>query len=76
MPLLLAELMTSRNLTLTLRQHLPIFLKRGSFAKMLRQDNKRNINKLTPVDKDELIVIVQNEEKRILKFEANMRAAI
>ena len=54
--------------------HLPIFLKKGSFAEMTRRDKKWNNNGVPPVDKDELIAIAHIEEKRILEFETEMRA--
>lgn len=55
MPLLGVGQMTSRNLALDLRQHLPFYLKRKTFAAMERQDTKRALVNEALTDKDELI---------------------
>ena len=75
MALLGAGLMTSRNLALNLRQHIPSYLKKKTFAAMERQDAKRTELGLPLTDKDELIALAQKEEKKLLTFEAELRAA-
>ena len=75
MALLGAGLMTSRNLALNLRQHIPSYLKKKTFEAMERQDAKRTELGLPLIDKDELIALAQKEEKKLLTFEAKLRAA-
>ena len=73
MPLLGAGLMTSRNLALNLRHHLPFYLKKKKFATTERQDAKRALANDALTDKDELIVPAQKEELKLLSFEAETR---
>ena len=74
-PLELAGLMTSKNLALTLWKHIPTYLKKGVFAEMTRLDKKRERDAEPLVDKDDLITIAREEERRLLHFEAKMRGA-
>ena len=74
MALLGAGLMTSRNLALNLRQHIPSYLKKKNFAAMERQDNVRTNLGLPLTNKDELIKVAQKEELKVLSFEAELRA--
>ena len=75
MALLGAGLMTSRNLALNPRHHIPSYLKKKTFGAMERQDAKRTDLGLPLIDKDELIALAQKEEKKLLSFEAELRAA-
>ena len=75
MALLGARLMTSRILALNLRQHIPSYLKKKTFATMERQDSARTELGLSLTDKEELIKLAQKEELKLLSFEAELRAA-
>ena len=67
--------MTSGNLALNSRQHLPFYPKKKTFASMERQDAKRALANGFLTDKDELIALAWKEELKLLSFEAEMRAA-
>ena len=57
MPLLGGGLMTSRNLAVNLREHLPFYLKKKTFAGMERQDVKRALAHEALTGKNELIAL-------------------
>ena len=75
MALLGASLMTSRNLALNLRQHIPSCLKKKNFAAMERKDAARTDLGLPLTNKDELITRAWKEELKLLSFEAEVRGA-
>ena len=75
LPLLIAGLMTSRGLALTLRRHIPVYIRRTTLAAMMREDEKRYERGAPLVDKDELMAIAQRKEGFLLEFGAEMRAA-
>lgn len=68
-------LLTSRNLALNLRQHIPSYLKKKTFLAMERQDAARTELGLPLTENDELIKLVQKENPKLLSFDAEMRAA-
>ena len=74
-PLLTAGLMTSRGLALTLRQHLPIHIRKATLLAMKAEDKKRIRRGDALINKDELMKMAQAEEGFLLEFEAEMRAA-
>ena len=65
--------MISRNSTLTLNERIPTYLKKGVFAKMTRLDKKRERDGESPINKEDLITIAREEERRLLQFEGGMR---
>ena len=71
-PLFLAGLMTSRGLTLHLRSHIPVHIRRATLNAMAREDEKRFNEGELLTDKDELIVMAQKKETFLLEFEAEM----
>ena len=73
-PLLTASVMTSRGLALNLRQHIPYHIHKATMAAITREDKKRVKKGEALVNKDELIVLAQEEESFLLEFEAEMRA--
>ena len=75
MPLLEARLMTSRNVALNLRGHLPFYLRKKTFAAMERHVAKRKLANEALTNKDELIALAQKEKLKLLSFEAEMRVA-
>ena len=75
MGLLGASLMISRNLALNLREHIPSYLKKKTFAAMEREDAARRDLGLPLTNKDEPIKLAQKEELKLLSFEADLRAA-
>ena len=70
-----AGLMTSRNVALNLRQHIPSYLMKKTFAAMERQDAARTDSGLPLTQKDELIKLAEKEELKLLSFEAELRGA-
>ena len=62
--------MTSRNMALNLRKHIPIHIRRRAFSKTERQDLKRTRARDALVNKDELIASAQETEAHLLQFEA------
>ena len=74
-PLLTACLMTSRGLALTLRQHLPIHIRKATLLAMKAEDKKRIRRGDALINKDELMKMAQAEKGFLLEFEAEMRAA-
>ena len=75
LPLLIARLMTSRGLALTLRRHIPMRIRRTTLNAMMREDERRFERGVLLVDKDELTAIAQRKEGFLREFEAEMRAA-
>ena len=67
--------MTSRGLALNLRQHIPYHIRKATMAAMTREDKKRVKKGDVLINKDELIVLAQEEESFLLEFEVEMRAA-
>ena len=72
-PLLNAHLTTERDLALVLRKHIPIFLRKKTFAKMESQDDKRRIRGEDPSIRQEMIAIAREVEMNIIAHEAEMR---
>ena len=72
-PLLNAHLITKRDLALGLRKHIPIFLRKKTFAKMEAQDNKRRIRGEEPPTRREMIAIAREVEMNIIAHDAEMR---
>ena len=72
-PLLNAHLTTERDLALVLRKHIPIFLRKKTFAKMETQDDKRRIRGEEPSTRQEMIAIAREVEMNIIAHEAKMR---
>ena len=72
-PLLNAHLTTERDLALVLRKHIPIFLRKMTFAKMETQDDKRRIRGKEPSTREEMIAIAREVEMNIIAHEAEMR---
>lgn len=66
--------MTLRMLDLPLIKHVPDMVRMGTINKMQRQDKKRAKRGETTTNKDELKAMAQEEESRVLKLEAEMRA--
>lgn len=75
MPLITMGLMTSRDLALTLRRHIPSYIKRATLGAMLREDERRFELGKPLVDKDEKMALAQKKEGFLLEFEEEMRAA-
>ena len=72
-PLLNAHLTTERDLALVLRKHIPIFLRKKTFAKMETQDDKRRIRGEEPSIRQEMIAIAREVEMNIIAHEVEMR---
>ena len=72
-PLLNAHLITERDLALVLRKHIPVFLRKKTFAKMETQDDKRRIRGEEPSTRQEMIAIAWEVEINIIAHEAKMR---
>ena len=73
-PLVLADLMMSRNLALNSRKHIHVHIRGFTISAMCKEHKRRSKRGETLVDKDELIAMAQKEEGLLLKFEAEMRA--
>ena len=58
-PLLSTHLTTERDLALVLRKHIPVFLRKKTFAKMETQDDKRRIRGEDPSTRQEMIAIAR-----------------
>ena len=74
-PLLAGGLITKRDLTLTLRKHIPIDLRKDNFNRMRTKDPSRKRRGLPLLNKKDLIRISQEVEMEILEVEAEMRGA-
>ena len=72
-PLLNAHLTTERDLALVLRRHIPVFLRKKTFAKMETQDDKRRIEGEDPSTRQEMTAIAREVEMNIIAHEAEMR---
>ena len=72
-PLLNAHLTTERDLALVLRKHIPVFLRKKTFAKMETQDDKRRIRGEDPSTRQEMIAIARKVKMNIIAHEAEMR---
>ena len=69
-PLLNAHLTTERDLALVLRKHIPVFLRKKTYAKMEAQDDKRRIRGEDPSTRQEMIAIAREVEMNIIAYEA------
>ena len=68
-----AHLTTERDLGLVLRKHIPIFLRKNTFAKMETQDDKRRIRGEELSTRQEMIAIAREVEMNTVAHEAEMR---
>ena len=68
-----AHLITERDLALVLRKHIPVFLRKKTFAKMETQNDKGRIRGKEPSTRQEMIAIAREVEMNIIAHEAEMR---
>ena len=68
-----AHLTTERDLALVLSKHIPVFMRKKTFAKMETQDDKRRIRGEDPSTRQEMIAIAREVEMNIIAHEAEMR---
>ena len=67
--------MTTRELALNLREHIPPHIRKATRGAMMREDMRRFKKGDALVDKDELLKMAQDNEAFLLEFETEQRAA-